>query len=151
MNGVFTQKYGIHINLASDQEPQFNLNAETEQDKEAIEVEQQVVTSKDFAKLEMERKAEQALKSKNALSLKKQESKLPPSAVAPQAKQLFYKDVFIVRYHPMEHESQDLSRSQLSLKKQKTTQKGEAKPSKGISGGVQVFSDNGFYAAKSKG
>lgn len=111
VNGVFAQRYGFAVSLAADQVPQFTLNAETTQDKEALEVEQQVVTSKDFAKLEMDRKAEQALEKQSSSSVKRPADAKPgqPSTAAPQSKRLFHKDVFIVRYHPMEHESQELA------------------------------------------
>ena len=114
------------------------------------------MTSKDFAKLEMERKAElaQQKQQQNGASLKKQTDPKPgqPGAAPPQSKQLFHKDVFVVRYQPREPESQDSTvRSQPLLKKQKTANRMENRSGKSISGGIQVFSDNGFYAAKSKG
>jgi len=46
--------------MAADQVPQFQLNSDSAHDKQVLEIESQVVTGKDFVKLEMERKAEMA-------------------------------------------------------------------------------------------
>lgn len=48
------------MSLAADQAPNFQMNNESAIDKKAIDIESKVVTSKDFTRLEIERKNEMA-------------------------------------------------------------------------------------------